>query len=123
MHIRKRVRLAAFASLAAAATAALLSQRPVSAADNTGSISGVVTSAKGPEAGVWVIAESDDFRSRFRKIVVTDERGRFLLPELPKDARYQVWVRGYGLTDSTPVSGRVDRTLNLTAVLAKTPLE
>ena len=68
----------------------------------TGVITGVVTSASGPEAGVWVIAETDDLNTKFRKIVVTNDAGRFLLPELPR-ASYRVWVRGYGLVDSTPV--------------------
>ena len=62
-------------------------------------ISGVVTSASGPEAGVWVIAETLDFDTTFRKIVVTDDAGRFLVPDLPA-ASYEVWVRGYGLVDS-----------------------
>src|SRR6185312_15970770 len=59
-------------------------------------IGGVVTSAKGPEAGVWVIAETSDLPTKFVRIVVTDDRGRYLLPDLPK-ANYNVWVRGYGL--------------------------
>ena len=67
-------------------------------------IAGSVTSPRGPEAGVWVIAETDDFKTRFAKIVVTDEAGRYLLPELPP-AKYRVWVRGYGLVDSPKVSG------------------
>src|SRR5687767_11031954 len=58
------------------------------AADNTGVITGVMTSSKGPEAGVWVIAETDDLPTRFRQIVVTDDRGRYLLPELPKGASF-----------------------------------
>src|SRR6266436_9210945 len=62
-------------------------------------LGGVVTSAKGPEAGVWVIAETMDLPTRFIKIVVTDDRGRYLVPDLPK-ANYSVWVRGYGLVDS-----------------------
>src|SRR5580693_7023605 len=62
-------------------------------------ISGSVTSPHGPEAGVWVIAETHDFKTRFAKIVVTDEAGRYLIPELPA-AKYRVWVRGYGLVDS-----------------------
>src|SRR5205814_1725397 len=62
-------------------------------------IAGVVTSAKGPEAGVWVIAETSDFPSKLTKIVVTDDQGRYRIPELPK-ANYSVWVRGYGLVDS-----------------------
>jgi hypothetical protein len=85
-------------------------------------ISGVVTSSKGPEAGVWVIAETTDLPTRFIKIVVTDERGRYLLPELPS-ATYQVWVRGYGLVDSKPVQGTRGKQLDLMAVVAPTPTD
>jgi len=115
-----------FAAGAAAAgliaTLALITQNELVAADNTGVISGVVRSAKGPEAGVWVVAETDDTPTKFRKIVVTDDQGRYLLPDLPK-AAYRVWVRGYGLVDSKPVAGQLDQTLNLTAIVAKTPRE
>ena len=38
-------------------------------------IGGVVTSSAGREAGVWVIAETADFQTRYSKIVVTDDRG------------------------------------------------
>ncbi|HSL71020.1 MAG TPA: hypothetical protein VK864_12310, partial [Longimicrobiales bacterium] len=62
-------------------------------------IGGVVTGARGPEAGVWVIAETSDLPTKFVRIVVTDDRGRYVIPDLPK-ANYQVWVRGYGLVDS-----------------------
>src|ERR1700690_4340165 len=61
-------------------------------------IGGVVTSAKGPEAGVWVIAVTSDTPTRLIKEVVTDDQGRYVLPQLPK-AKYKVWVRGYGLVD------------------------
>jgi hypothetical protein len=81
-----------------------------------------VTSEKGPEAGVWVIAETDDLNTKFRKIVVTNDQGRFLLPELPK-ANYKVWVRGYGLVDSKPVTAREGQDLKLMASVAKTPRE
>src|ERR1700692_3975911 len=57
-------------------------------------IRGTVQSARGAEAGVWVIAETQDFQTRFAKIVVTDEAGRYLIPDLPK-AKYRVWGRGY----------------------------
>src|SRR5436309_10630852 len=83
-------------------------------------IGGVVRSAKGPEAGVWVIAETTDFPTKFTRIVVTDDRGRYLLPDLPK-ATYKVWVRGYGLVDSKPVQGLAGKTLNLQAVVAPSP--
>ena len=79
-------------------------------------IGGVVTSANGPEAGVWVLAETTDFQTKFRKIVVTDDRGRYLIPDLPK-ANYKIWVRGYGLVDS-PVTAAPGKALALTAVVA-----
>ena len=69
------------------------------AAAPTGYITGVVRSSPGPEAGVWVIAETKDLLTNFIKIVVTDDQGRFMLPDLPS-ANYSVWVRGYGLVDS-----------------------
>jgi hypothetical protein len=52
-------------------------------------IGGVVTSAKGPEAGVWVIAETTDLPTRFAKMVVTDDQGRYVVPDLPK-ANYTI---------------------------------
>src|ERR1700690_2460938 len=87
---------------------------------SAGFISGTVLSARGPEAGVWVIAETGDLATKFRKIVVTDEQGRYLIPDLPK-AKYKVWVRGYGLVDSVPVPGAPGDTLSLTATAAPTP--
>src|SRR5580704_9748500 len=81
------------------------------------SIGGVVTSRFGPEAGVWVIAETKDLGTRFAKIVVTDERGRYVIPDLPK-ASYRVWVRGYGLVDSQKVASEPGKILNLTGVVA-----
>jgi hypothetical protein len=84
----------------------------------TTDIGGVVTGPNGPEAGVWVIAETSDLPTKFAKIVVTDERGRYVLPALPR-ANYNVWVRGYGLVDSTKVQSQPGKTLNLTAVAAR----
>ena len=89
---------------------------------DTETITGVVTSSKGPEAGVWVIAETDDPNTKFRKIVVANDDGQFLVPELPQ-GNYAVWVRGYGLVDSTPVTATPGHDLRLTAVVAKTPQE
>ena len=68
-----------------------------------GFIGGVVESSQGPEAGVWVIAETTELPTKLiRRSWSRDDQGRFVLPELPK-ASYNVWVRGYGLADSTPV--------------------
>ena len=80
-------------------------------------IAGVVSGANGPEAGVWVIAETRDLPTRHIKIVVTDDEGRYLIPDLPH-ATYDVWVRGYGLVDSEKVQAEPGATLNLTAVVA-----
>src|SRR5712664_1063884 len=80
-------------------------------------IGGVVTGPRGPEAGVWVIAETNDLATRFAKIVVTDDQGRYVIPDLPK-ANYNIWVRGYGLVDSPKVQSAPGKTLNLTAVPA-----
>src|ERR1700686_1755887 len=80
-------------------------------------IGGVVTSSNGPEAGVWVIAETTDLPTKFAKIVVTDDQGRYVLPDLPR-ASYQVFVRGYGLVDSPRVPGKPGQHLDLKAVIA-----
>ena len=80
-------------------------------------IAGVVASENGLEAGVWVIAETDDFDTSYSKIVVTDDEGRYLLPDLP-EANYSIWVRGYGLVDSAKVTAAPGADLDLTAVVA-----
>ncbi|MET0215711.1 MAG: carboxypeptidase-like regulatory domain-containing protein [Vicinamibacterales bacterium] len=90
---------------------------PPSVSVDADDIGGVVASAAGPEAGVWVIAETSDLPTRFAKVVVTDEQGRFLVPDLPR-ATYDLWVRGYGLVDSSRVRSMPGRTVNLTALAA-----
>jgi hypothetical protein len=76
-----------------------------------------VSSATGPEAGVWVIAETTELPTKLVKIVVTDDRGRYVLPQLPK-ANYDIWVRGYGLVDSPKTRAAPGSALGLKAVLA-----
>jgi len=83
-------------------------------------IGGVVRGAKGPEAGVWVIAETTDLPTRYTKSVVTDDQGRYVIPDLPT-ANYQVWVRGYGLVDSPKLRAKPGQTLDLTAMAAPSP--
>src|SRR3989454_11592051 len=83
-------------------------------------IGGVVTGAKGPEAGVWVIAETTDLPTKMAKIVVTDDQGRYVMPDLPK-VGYNVWVRGYGLIDSPKIRTSPGKVLNLRAVTAPSP--
>ncbi|SVD17812.1 uncharacterized protein METZ01_LOCUS370666, partial [marine metagenome] len=86
---------------------------------DTDDIGGTVRSAAGPEPGVWVIAETQDFNAVYRKIVVTNDDGHYVLPDLP-DAQYDIWVRGYGLSDSGKLNGRPGVTLNLTVTAAAT---
>ncbi|MEA2902997.1 MAG: hypothetical protein QOI12_384 [Alphaproteobacteria bacterium] len=98
-----------------AAPAQLGAQNTV-AIDND-DIGGVVTGPNGPEAGVWVIAETSDLPTRYAKMVVTDGQGRYVVPDLPQ-AKYKIWVRGYGLVDSPKVDSEPGKQLNLTAVPA-----
>ncbi len=111
--------LAAAAVAIAALLAACLSTPQGSSTLSVGAndIGGTVTSSSGPEAGVWVIAETTDLPTKYAKVVVTDDQGRYLVPDLPK-ANYSVWVRGYGLVDSSKVQSTPGKTLNLTAVPA-----
>ena len=101
LHLRAALRQIVHAICLTAITMLSLtvSAQPLSA---SGTIEGRVQSSDGNEAGVWVIAETDDLPTHFAKIVVTNDEGRFVLPELP-EAMYKVWVRGYGLVDSDPV--------------------
>jgi len=102
-------------------TATSARQQASEVAIDADDLGGVVTSSKGPEAGVWVIAETTDLPTKFVKIVVTDNRGRYLLPDLPAKATYSVWVRGYGLVDSPKVRTTAGRALDLTATIAPSP--
>src|SRR6266446_1135756 len=79
-------------------------------------IGGVVASSKGPEAGVWVIAETTELPTKFVRIVVTNDQGRYVVPDLPR-ATYQVFVRGYGLVDSVRVPAKRGQHLDLKAVV------
>src|SRR6267142_4060912 len=116
----------AMAASAACIAAAMIAPSGAQAQGNNaavtigaGDLGGVVTGASGPEAGVWVIAETTDLPTKFAKIVVTDDQGRYAIPELPA-ANYDVWVRGYGLVDSPKAKSAPGKTLNLTAVVAPT---
>ena len=110
-----RLKTSLYLSVAAIGVAVLLStptaqlraqqSAPPGVSVGDGDLGGVVSGPNGPEAGVWVIAETTDLPTKFAKIVVTDDQGRYVLPDLPK-ANYNVWVRGYGLVDSPKVADR-----------------
>src|SRR5882724_11344202 len=98
--------LLCFAGIVAAGVAGYLeAQSNATVKVKSDEIGGVVSSAKGAEAGVWVIAETTDLPTRYIKEVVSDERGRYLIPSLPA-ATYTVWARGYGLVDSPKMETR-----------------
>src|SRR5208337_4699806 len=107
-------------ALAVALPAQVRAQTAVAIDDDD--IGGVVTGPNGPEAGVWVIAETNDLPTRFAKMVVTDDQGRYVVPDLPK-AKYKLWVRGYGLVDSPKVDGEPGKQANLRAVPATNEAE
>jgi len=113
--LRSLLALALLSILTLACSTGLRAQQTVDV--RAAEIGGVVASSKGPEAGVWVIAETTDLPTKFARIVVTDDQGRYLIPDLPT-ANYSVWVRGYGLVDSPKMRTKPGMTLNLPAVIA-----
>jgi hypothetical protein len=118
--IRSKVRTAGAAALLLGAllTAACGTDQDVAAVAVDGDdIGGVITGPSGPEAGVWVIAETRDLPTPFARIVVTDDAGRYLVPDLP-EASYEVWARGYGLADSARISATRGANVNLTVSTA-----
>jgi hypothetical protein len=119
LSVNPRVGLLAVAGLLAASLTWVDAQQGNSAtvALDPDDIGGVVTSAKGPEAGVWVIAETTDLPTKFARMVVTDDQGRYVVPDLPR-ANYEVFVRGYGLVDSARVRTTLGQRLDLRAVVA-----
>ena len=122
MATHSRVKKALLCAGLAAAIAGFGGYR-ASAQQPVNYITGVVQGEKGPEAGVWVIAETKDLLTNFIKIVVTDDRGRFALPDLPT-ASYKVWTRGYGIVDSTPVVIKPSsNSVTIKATTAKSPQE
>jgi hypothetical protein len=117
--LRRLLLLACFTALTTFHPASSSAQTPT-VGDNE--IGGVVTGARGPEAGVWVIAETTETPTKMAKIVVTDDQGRYLIPDLPA-VDYSVWVRGYGLIDSPKMRAKPGTTLDLKAVPAPNKAE
>src|SRR5208283_40141 len=111
---RSGVLVIGLAACLAAAVGMKAQQRPATElAIGSADIGGTVASSNGPEAGVWVIAETADLPTKFAKIVVTDDQGRYVIPGLP-NASYSVWVRGYGLVDSPKLQATPGAIVNLT---------
>jgi hypothetical protein len=113
----KRILTAIAAASLMAISAPTKAQQAAIAIDDD-DIGGVVRGRSGPEGGVWVIAETSELPTKFTKIVVTDDQGRFVIPDLPANVNYEVWVRGYGLVDSPKLRAKTGQLLNLTAVPA-----
>ena len=98
------VKLVDAGAIVVAGLSATACRAPVAAVDiDAASIGGVVQNGTRPEAGVWVVAETTGLPTHFSRIVVTDDNGQFLIPDLPASVSYDVWVRGYGLRDSQPI--------------------
>jgi hypothetical protein len=122
--VRRAFGLAAGAALLALwASGPSAQPGPAMPAIDADDIGGVVQGPNGPEAGVWVIAETRDLPVRYIKVVVTDDQGRFVVPDLPAGATYEVWVRGYGLADSAKSRQAPGRTLTIAATPARNAAE
>jgi len=119
-----RLKSSLYSTVAAVGIACVLAFTPASfarprprVAIDGDDIGGVVTGASGPEAGVWVIAETTDLPTRYTKMVVNRRSGTLRRARSAK-AKYKVWVRGYGLVDFPEVDGEPGKQLNLQAVPA-----
>ena len=80
-------------------------------------IGGRVASSKGPEAGVWVIAETTDLPTKFTRIVVTDDQGRYSRFRIFQ-GNLPVFARGYGLVDSARQSAKPGQQLDVAVSVA-----
>ena len=109
--------IAASGAMVITTPSAAIAQQAATPAIDDDDIGGVVTGPGGPEAGVWVIAETVELPTKFAKIVVTDDQGRYVIPDLPA-VNYSVFVRGYGLVDSPKMRAKPGQHLDLTAVPA-----
>ena len=107
----------AIAALVTAWCGPASAQQKVALSVKADAIGGVVTGPNGPEAGVWVIAETTDLPTKYAKSVVTNDAGQFVIPQLPS-AKYKIWVRGYGLVDSDKQDVTPGKTIDLKAKAA-----
>src|SRR5215213_5935796 len=117
LHIQSAIAAVFAAVIAIAAPAGAQQAAAPAVAIDSDDIGGSVAGPNGPEAGVWVIAETRDLGVRYIKSVVTDDEGRFVVPDLPT-AEYDVWSRGYGLVDSAKTKARPGTQMRIRAVPA-----
>src|SRR5580700_5821973 len=68
----------AIVAMLAGAPAQLSAQQGAAVSIGDSDLGGVVSGPNGPEAGVWVIAETTDLPTKMAKIVVTDDQGRYV---------------------------------------------
>lgn len=113
-HRRASLYALAIASFMMGCCSPLSAQQKAALVVAADAIGGKVTGANGPEAGVWVIAETTDLPTKYAKMVVTNDKGQFVIPQLPA-AKYKIWARGYGLVDSDKQDVVPGKTINLTA--------
>ncbi len=116
-HLYVGVAAVALALASGIAPSPVVAQEAAAVSIGATDIGGVVRGPNGPEAGVWVIAETTDLPTKMNKTVVTDDQGRYVIPDLPK-ANYVVWARGYGLIDSAKTTTEPGKIVNITAVSA-----
>ena len=100
-------RFLGFTSVAAVTLAGYLTaQQNISVKVKSDEIGGLVSSADGVEAGVWVIAETTDLPTRYIKEVVTDDQGRYLIPVTSDCDLYslgaRLWAGGFAETAGAP---------------------
>ena len=120
-RFKKVATAASVIALAMVTSGSLAQTSPAVPTIDADDIGGVLMGPSGPEAGVWIVAETRDFKTRYVKAVVTDDQGRFVLPDMPA-ANYQVFSRGYGLVDSAKAAARPGAVVRLSA-RAATPAE
>jgi hypothetical protein len=113
-HLSASLTAVAIAALAMACSNSASAQQKTALNVAADAIGGQVIGPNGPEAGVWVIAETSDLPTKYAKMVVTNDSGQFVIPQLP-NAKYKIWARGYGLVDSDKQDATPGKTLDLKA--------
>jgi len=101
-----------YAAAGVAAIVAACMSAPQGGATSAGDIGGTVASSKRSRSRRVGDRRNDRPPRRSTPARRHDDRGRYLIPDLPK-ANYSVWTRGYGLVDSPKVQSAPGATLDL----------